>query len=124
MAELDRAGDYKHLTLLGEGALSAAVTLQHPGNQLLVGFIPKTHLFGPTAAALRYNCLPRAAACGRNLNDAGTPTTPRGRFYDDLGMVAPSSLIHSALETFASCDYCPGLVLKQKKSRGRPEISF
>ena len=74
--------------ILGEGRISATVTLRRPTQHAWCGFHPKTRLFGSTAAGLRYNCLSRVLA-GLVCRFLKMPCVG---YYDDYGREPPEQL--------------------------------
>ena len=55
MAKTDHADAYKQPPVATNDEFAAVVTLGHPVNGEWYGFIPRSQLFGSTAAALHYN---------------------------------------------------------------------
>ena len=62
MAEDSRAGAHRQPPVKWEDELAAALALRNPTEGLCFGVILRTHLFGPPAAVLLYNCFSRAVA--------------------------------------------------------------
>ena len=62
ITKADHDDAYKQLPVATREELTAAVTAQNPTDGSWYGCIPRTQLFGSTAAALRYNCLSRVIA--------------------------------------------------------------
>ena len=62
MAKADHADAYKQLPVTTKDELAAVVTLKDLVDGKWCGFIPRTQLFGSTAAVLHYNCLSRVIA--------------------------------------------------------------
>ena len=99
---------------------SAVVALKDPASGKIRGFIPKTQLFGATAAALDYNTVTRvmATVAVRWLG------IPRVGFFDDFGIITTESTIEVALRASAALNQILGFELKAEKSEYGPRIEF
>ena len=120
MAKADHADAYKQLPLKAEDEQAAVVTLQSPEDGKWYGFIPKTQLFGSTAAVLHYNCLSRviASLACRILK------LPCVGYYDDFAIIAPRLIINKALEAFTMLDDLLLILLKKNKSESGRILEF
>ena len=118
MAKADRTDAYKQLPATTRDELAAAVTLRHPLDGGRRGFIPRTRLFGSTAAALHYNCLSRIIASPT----CRTLKIPRIGYYDDLGIISPECLIKDALGVFASFNKALSVISKALTTGALPEF--
>ena len=100
--------------------LAAAVTLKDPVDGQWYGFIPRTQLFGSTAAALHYNCLSRviASLACRVLK------IPCVGYYDDFGLILPECLIKDVLGIFTSFNKALMIISKDKKSEYGALLEF
>ena len=112
LAKADHADAYKQLPVTTKDELAAAVTLKDPVDGQWYGFIPRTQLFGSTAAALHYNCLSRviASLACRMLK------IPCVGYYDDFGIILPGRLVKDGLGIFASFNQALMIISKDSKS--------
>ena len=120
MPKADHANAYKQLPLPEADELVAAPSPRNPGGYLWFGLLPKTQLFGSTAAARRYICLSRdiatLACCFPRILCAD--------YYDDFGLVVPRPLVHAAPSPLAGFNKLPGISLKKEKSEAEPTSEF
>ena len=84
--------------------------MKNPADGSWYGFMPRTLLFGSTAAVLHYNCLSRVIAplaCRAHK-------IPRKGYYGDFGMVVPESFVGLALHTFTGFNEALLTILKER----------
>ena len=120
MAKADRADAYKQLPVTTEDELAAVVTLKDLVDGQWYGFIPRTQLFGSTAAVLHYNCLSRviASLACRILK------IPCVGYYDDFGLILPECLVKDGLGIFTSFNRALLIILKDSKSEFGTLLEF
>ena len=120
MAKADHADAYKQLPVTTKDELAAVVTLKDLVDGNWYGFIPRTQLFGSTAAVLHYNCLSRviASLACRILK------IPCVGYYDDFGIILPVCLVKDGLDIFTSFNKALFIILKDKKSEFGTFLEF
>ena len=120
MAKADHADAYKQLPVTTKDELAAVVTLKDLVGGQWYGFIPRTQLFGSTAAVLHYNCLSRviASLACRILK------IPCVGYYDDFGIILPECLIKDGLGIFTSFNKALMIILKDSKSEFGALLEF
>ena len=120
MAKADHADAYKQLPVATKDELAAVVTLKDLVDGQWYGFIPRTQLFGSTAAVLHYNCLSRviASLACRILK------IPCVGYYDDFGIILPECLIKDGLGIFTSFNRALMIILKDSKSEFGTLLEF
>ena len=120
MAKADRADAYKQLPVTTQDELTAVVTLKDLVDGRWYGFIPRTQLFGSTAAVLHYNCLSRiiASLACRILK------IPCVGYYDDFGIILPECLVRDGLGFFTSFNRALLIILKDSKSEFGTLLEF
>lgn len=119
-AKADHADAYEQLPLKEEGQPTAVATFQIPAITARYGFIPRTLLFGSTAAVLHYICLSRLLA-SPVCPFLGIPCVG---YYDDYGMRLPYRLADAALGAFTSFNDCLEVTSKRGKSEPGRKIEF
>ena len=120
IAKADHADAYKQLPVATKDELAAVVTLKDLVDGRWYGFIPRTQLFGSTAAVLHYNCLSRviASLACRILK------IPCVGYYDDFGIILPECLVKDGLSVFTSFNKALRIILKDSKSEFGTLLEF
>ena len=120
MAKADHRDAYKQLPVRKDQECFAIVTLRDPTSGKLRGFIPKTQLFGATAAVLNYNTVSRVMATIA-VRWLGMPCMG---YFDDFGIITTESTIKEALQAFTTLNQILGFELKVEKSEFGTRIEF
>ena len=112
MLVADYRDTYKQPLVRDEHKMLAVATLKGPASGTVRGFIPRTQLFGATAAGVRYNTVSMVLAtmAARRLR------IPRLGFSEDFGRLTTEYTIQDALRRFVPLNDILGFDLKAGKS--------
>ena len=120
LVKADDTSAYKNLPLRPSDSFLTAIALWNSAQKAWFAFLPRTLLFGATAAVLHYNVFSRILAAILNRL-FGIPLIS---FYDDLGTPMIEELAPEALSLIIEVSRLLGVILNQKKCDLGNPLSF